>query len=208
MLTESTGSALCDSGLAYGRHWERNQLKSLEDFKTAPEVTADRDYYTISVFHYLLKSAGLALDSLCHEFNSMAANDWDGEYYGVSKAGQDWLDEEAFTEQRSWNTYNHESSLSQVLQGTELKHDNGVYLLLQIHQGCDVRGGYTSAKLFLLPADYIGPEHVFGTVTRPDGQMINVDNTYTGYSLTDENGNEVEISDEDKVCLCLSEFDY
>ena len=25
MLTESTGAALCDSGGAYGRHWQRNQ---------------------------------------------------------------------------------------------------------------------------------------------------------------------------------------
>ena len=32
MLIESTGQHMLDSGGAYGRHWERNQKMSLEDF--------------------------------------------------------------------------------------------------------------------------------------------------------------------------------
>ena len=206
MLTESTGSHFLDSGGAYGRHWQRNQLKSLEDFKNAPAVIWEGDYYIISVFHYLLKCGGLELDPLCHEFNSMDVEDWDGEFYGVSKAGQQWLDANDFTSDRSWNTYNHESSLSQVLQGTELERDGEKYLLLQIHQGCDVRGGYTDAKLFKLEHGYMGGEDVYGCVIRPDGETISVDSCYNGYSLTDENGNAVEIGEEDKVELELMEF--
>lgn len=206
MLTESTGAALCDSGGAYGRHWERNQLKSLEDFRNEPEVTWNGDDYTISVFHYLLKCGGLELDTLCYGFNSMPVEDWDGDYYGVSEAGQQWLDANGFTSKRSWNTYNHESSLSQVLQGTELDRDGEGYLLLQIHQGCDVRGGYTDAKLFKLEHGFMGGEDVIGCVTRPNGEVVSVDNKYNGYSLTDEKGNDVEISEEDKVELDLIEF--
>lgn len=206
MLTESTGASLCDSGGAYGRHWERNQLKTLEDFKNAPEVTWDGYSYTINVFHYLMKCGGLELDSFCHDFNSKDVEDWDGDYYGVSKAGQAWLDNYEFTSDRSWNTYNHESSLSQVLQGTELERDGEKYLLLQIHQGCDVRGGYTDAKLFKLEYGYMGGEDVCGCVLRPDGKVILVDNMYNGHSLTDENGNEVEIGEEDKVEVSLIEF--
>jgi hypothetical protein len=205
MLTESTGAALCDSGGAYGRHWERNQKKSLEDLQSEPEVKWDGDSYTISVFHYLMKCGGLELDDLCNEFNAQDVEDWDGDCYGVSKSGQDWLDEQGFIHHQGWNTYNGETSLSQVLQGHNLELNGEQYVLLQIHQGCDVRGGYTDAKLFRLEYDYMAPEQVLGTVTRPDGETISVDNFYNGYNLTDENGQEVEIAEDDQVDLYLIE---
>lgn len=53
----------------------------------------------------------------------------------------------------SWNTYNHEfGSLSQVLQGVtvnwETRDAGPQYSLVQVHQGCDVRGGYTHPRVF------------------------------------------------------------
>ena len=33
MLTENTGVHMLDSGGAYGRNWERNQVKTIEDFE-------------------------------------------------------------------------------------------------------------------------------------------------------------------------------
>ena len=33
MLTENTGSAMLDSGDAYGRHWENNKQRTIDDFK-------------------------------------------------------------------------------------------------------------------------------------------------------------------------------
>ena len=33
MLVENTGSHMCDSGGAYGRHHERNASKTIEDFE-------------------------------------------------------------------------------------------------------------------------------------------------------------------------------
>ena len=205
MLTESTGTALCDSGGTYGRHWERNQHKSLEDFKAEPEVEwARHGYYTVSVFHYILK-CGLDLDDLCHEFNAQDVDDWHGEYYGISAAGQQWLDEHGFNHERDWNTYNHESALSQILQGTELTYNGERYVLLQLHQGCDARAGYTDARLFHLPHGFMSGEDVLGTVTRKNGETISVDNMYNGHSLTDEHGNEVEITEDDQVDLFLTE---
>ena len=51
--------------------------------------------------------------------------------------------------QPEFNTYNGDSDLSQILQGAWLEDADGdTYLLLQIHGGCDARGGYTDAKLF------------------------------------------------------------
>lgn len=45
LLTTSTWSALCDSGGAYGRHWERNQKKSIQDFIREPEIYTELTTY-------------------------------------------------------------------------------------------------------------------------------------------------------------------
>jgi hypothetical protein len=49
------------------------------------------------------------------------------------------------------NTYNNEDLLSQTIQFTyfEVEHGDAI-VMLQIHGGCDVRGGYTAPKLFTL----------------------------------------------------------
>ena len=36
MLVESTGTHMLDSGGGSNRHWQRNQVKSLEDFQSEP----------------------------------------------------------------------------------------------------------------------------------------------------------------------------
>jgi len=164
MLTENTGVHMLDSGGAYGRNWERNQVKTIEDFENEPEevYTYSKRWNelsrTVSVYHYLSQ---LQTDKVCDKFNAMPCEDWDAEdVYGVSKAQWEWLNE-FFPELEvtaTFNTYNWDSDLSQILQGSWIEgYRVGIglerYLLLQIHGGCDARGGYTDAKLFL-PPDY------------------------------------------------------
>ena len=63
---------------------------------------------------------------------------------------------------RTFNTYNGDSDLSQVLQGSYLEINDEEYIMLQIHGGCDVRGGYTNARLFkhnIDEAEYL-PEYM------------------------------------------------
>jgi hypothetical protein len=48
------------------------------------------------------------------------------------------------------NTYNHENLLSQVLQYVYFETDDNSYVILSIHGGCDVRGGYTRPRVFEL----------------------------------------------------------
>jgi translation initiation factor 2 beta subunit (eIF-2beta)/eIF-5 len=157
MLTENTGTALGDSGGAYGRNWERNQKKTIEDFDKELEVkvSLDKDgylYRDVSVFHYL---SGLELDDTCREFNKINTEpeDWNSELYGVSKKGYNYLvkvfGEDAINQaiENYINTYNYDSDLSQTLQYTIIEDE---WILMQIHGGCDVRGGYTDAKLFKL----------------------------------------------------------
>lgn len=155
MLTENTGAHPCDSGGAYGRHFERNQRKTLDDFRNEPAEAYARENgwieRRVSVFHYLL-NFGLELDALCLKFNRLnkGAKDWDAEdVYGVSgKAWKVLTNGSEVKIGRTFNTYNGDSDLSQILQGTHLEIDGESYILLQIHGGCDARGGYTDARLF------------------------------------------------------------
>jgi len=166
MLTECTGKHICDSGFSDGRHWQRNQKKTIEDFENEPEENIYKEdgyiYRDLSVFHYLSE---LQLDDICNSFNRVNSNcqDWDATtnddnfIYGVSKQAWTYLNFLAYKRlnsdvkiNRTWNTYNGESDLTQVLQGSNLTINDEEYILLQIHNGADVRGGYTDAKLFKL----------------------------------------------------------
>jgi len=160
MLTECTGKHMCDSGMSDSRHWQRNQKKSIEDFENEPEEhiykEGDYIYRDLSVFHYLSE---LELDDICDRFNRIQSqsDNWDSDFnsdkfvYGVSAEAQQVLEHHnEVIINRSWNTYNGESDLTQTLQGANLTINEDEYILIQIHNGADVRGGYTDAKLFKL----------------------------------------------------------
>ena len=166
MLTENTGKHMLDSGGAYGRNWQRNAGASLDDWRARPSATLEiymREYNgklmadlspCIDVFH-LLTGGALELNEFCREFNKLPVDDWKGDFYGVSMHGAEWLENRGFVAHgESFNTYNWASNHSQVMQGQELARESEWgqenYVLLQIHGGADVRGGYTDAKLFKL----------------------------------------------------------
>jgi len=168
MLTENTGSHMLDSGGAYGRNWSRNQAKTIEDFDNEQEQTIEKSEWTdrdgkvhtqyertVSVFHYLSE---LESDHVCDKFNELNTDckDWDGDFaWGVSQKGADFLELIGMKSKHEFNTYNGDCDLSQVLQGSWLDMDGEPYLLLQIHGGADVRGGYTDAKLFKVQDDWM-----------------------------------------------------
>ena len=155
MLTTSTGAHMLDSGGStargeYGRHWQRNQERTLEDFQNEPVATLNHwGELEISVFHHLNKSLTRSpeMDLLYLEFTkdsegSHLANIADFIEYLGAEAGYD------------VNTYNHESALSQVLQYQTFSTGARQYVALQIHQGADVRGGYTRPVIFELEDEY------------------------------------------------------
>ena len=45
-------------------------------------------------------------------------------------------------------TYNDQSLLSQDIVFNQFSHDHTDYVILQIHNGCDARGGFTSPRVF------------------------------------------------------------
>ena len=169
MLTECTGKDMCDSGGDSGRHWQRNQKNTIKDFENEPEehIYKDGDYIyrDLSVFHYLSE---LELDNICNRFNRIQrqSDNWNSDFdsdvfvYGVSSEAQQVLEyHNKVIINRSWNTYNGECDLTQCLQGANLTINNYEYILIQIHNGADVRGGYTDAKLFKL--NYEGLIHSY-----------------------------------------------
>lgn len=204
MLTEDTGRHLLDSGGESGRNWQRNQGRTPEQFRAEPEVSADGDTYVISLYHFLER--GLDYDDLCHEYNTtfVPAKNHDGRVWGTSSEALEWLSDNGFEVGDTFNSYNHDSHLSQVIQYTLLRRECQDYLLLQVHGGCDVRGGYTDARLFVAE-DGWSFEDVYGQVTRADGEVVEVGNGYDGTSITDMDGNAVEARPGDRIELFLTD---
>lgn len=177
MLTENTGKHFLDSGYAYGRHWQKNKAKTIEDFISEDEATlyiSKRqnelmpEVY-ISLFHYL--SINLELDSICQTFNALPCDNWDSDMFGVSKEGREFLENIDATILNDYNSYNWNSPLSQVIQYTLLDIDGTNYVTLQVHGGCDVRGGYTDAKLFMA-CEFFGYEAASFEISRGQHRLI------------------------------------
>lgn len=163
MLTEPTGVSILDSGDAYGRHWQRNAGTDLTFWQDRPEATLDRwGCITLDVFHYMLGRLEYVPDADEGWQEWAAANDPDDrrgwldlavEYAETVNAGDCYGE---LREVRTWNTYNGEDMLSQVLQGVTYcggEYGDEVYALVQIHGGCDVRGGYTRPRVFRVMCD-------------------------------------------------------
>jgi len=169
MLTEPTGRALCDSGDAYGRNWERNQGRA---FETEPEALADfhvgtwRDgvpelevSVTLNVYHFLKRVASPAerLDKLFQRYAALPRNESEG-WISIMESFLDRL--KAFGievgglygegQPMMVNTYNGEDCLSQVLQYLYFEMNDKAYAIIQVHGGCDVRGGYSTPHVFEL----------------------------------------------------------
>jgi hypothetical protein len=150
MLTENTGTHFLDSGGASGRHWQRNQDR---DFGAEPEVTYPYEGLLprLNVFHWL--SERLTFDSV--KTAALRAFGERESLYGLQlaeayvaechkNAGGVYGDGKPFTV----NTYNHECALSQTLQFVFFTVDDEAFVALQIHNGADVRGGYTDPQVF------------------------------------------------------------
>lgn len=169
MLIENTGRHFLDSGGAYGRAWERNQAAAGDDpveyFKSRPEAWWDYGTITLDVFHFLSSRLEYAQD-LDRAFRTFVRTGPEDRYFNAPSTADAFisaLEDKGWAERGTdfhgmWvNTYNNEDALSQVLQYVcltltgECPWGNGFggsYVLLSIHGGCDVRGGYTGFRAF------------------------------------------------------------
>ena len=157
MLTESTGTNFLDSGGDNGRHWQRNQLRTLEDFKKDELVSIDTKYneITLNIFPFLNEFLEYDQDENEHFNNYLKANG----FHNDNESTQIYFENALFNgfKCNHINTYNDDCILSQTLQiiysDSIFESDNQI-IALSIHNGADVRGGYTDFKIF--GADFDG----------------------------------------------------
>ena len=172
MLKEKTGTSILDSGDAYGRNWERNQFR---DFDQEPHAWLSFKHryidFTYNIYHWLLQHLTYH-EELDQNFQEFCKGRPDTYYLEDMAAWPEYLleqsadsDSEATIEPLYFasqipvieNSYNGESLLSQVIQWAGFQLDCTEIIVLQVHNGCDVRGGYTRPRVFEAKegADYI-----------------------------------------------------
>lgn len=195
MLLENTGTHLLDSGGKEGRLWQRNQGKIFDDEKRVELEFYDGifEYEIVSTYHYL--SEVLDNTEISEQFTDLLR---DKDSHWVQE-GIEFIKDEGYdidNVREVVNTYNGENNLSQILLFSTFTYNEEAYVLLQIHGGADVRGGYTNARCFKLEGYLTGQVDVYGSV---NGE--NVENTYNGHSITKESGEEIEIKEADEFYL-------
>ena len=200
MLTENTGRHFLDSGDAYGRHWQRNAGMTADDWDAIPAASLDKwGCFNLSTYHYLKERLEFApdLDAMFQEF--YAASEDSG--YAASA---EWLASLGIEELHSFNSYNGEDFLSQVIQGITFRYGDyyDVYVILQTHNGADVRGGYSTPRVFLVNCDM--PEYF--PYDNADAGMwcTNCDWGYdirANSELTDRDGNYISFREFDLESL-------
>lgn len=163
----NTGTHMLDSGGAYGRHWQRNQERDLEKEQSVTiEAWEDKNnpghssdwYLTFNTFQWLNEYVDVSYDDdLQKQFEQFCDDEnWDMQMSGMEAFAQHLIDEGKATGFQGdssafvINTYNHENLLDQTLQFVLFNIDGEDFVLLQVHGGADVRGGYTDAVVYSL----------------------------------------------------------
>ena len=170
MLTENTGIAMMDSGGDNGRMWQRNQGIS---FANETESSVEFSVYnetleivvTKSLYHHLVNTLEFSQD-MQERYDSFVENSDDSHYEdihnfimylcdmgevtieNIQKRNGQSIDDAVYQAINVWNSYNGESTLSQTIQGWSGEINGESFVILQVHGGADVRGGYTSPKIF------------------------------------------------------------
>jgi hypothetical protein len=213
MLTENTGGDILDSGGAYGRNWQRNQNKTLEDFKKQPHEWLESKYGIVAKSLYWHLVDHLTIDEpLTAYFDKFAELNPDDTYLELMSL---WLDslgvgpeDDFYSDRWEFNSYNFENWLpNQTIQGAFFKLNDEDYLIMQVHGGCDVRGGYTKPRVFAL--NYEGRDGFIFNAMRADFLCSSAECTrrlmVDGHQIqvTDEDGNELEtLQDVEDVTAC------
>lgn len=169
MLRENTGCHMLDSGSLYGRHWQKNQTRNFLDEPSATlrfSIYGKSNWnieYTRNIFHFLTRNL-VYNQPLTDEFNGFMA---DKDYSDLTGM-EDFCELNGF-KYFTCNTYNESCNLDQTLQFTSFgDSDSYSHVLLQIHGGCDVRGGYTSPIVFDLLDEYSLFGLADGTIVCPE----------------------------------------
>ena len=159
LLKEPIAHHICDSGGAYGYQYEKNQEQGyLTGFSPVDEYTNEETnerelIITIPLFDFLTYNLIRDEDAVEVEkrlFNVLTERDIN--YYHIFEVQEviEELFEEGLLKLEYVNTYNMVEYISQTIQFCPFENEGEEYLILQIHNGCDVRSGYTKPMVFKL----------------------------------------------------------
>ena len=167
MLCEDTGIHFMDSGGNAGRHWQRNQTKA---FTEAPPVTVDFSGghidTSINLYHWLCDR--LDYDPIMQRKFKAFSNRKSQKENNYLELMENFVEDAYKTAEKTGsrfgrihreqlpgvvNSYNENCSLSQTIQFIYWEDEDSNHVLLQIHNGADVRGGYTAPKAFTCKGD-------------------------------------------------------
>lgn len=163
MLTENTGRSLFDSGDYYGRNYEFNQKINL-DAQRASELRAYVRQGKLdlcishNVYHWLAEKLTYAPD-MDRKFQRFAQRRSHACWLEVMEEFAGLLKKRGATgiygdgSPMTVNTYNGPDLLSQTIQYVYLELDGESFCILQTHNGCDVRGGYSRPRCFALNSE-------------------------------------------------------
>ncbi|PNX45319.1 MAG: hypothetical protein BV459_08855, partial [Thermoplasmata archaeon M11B2D] len=154
MLVENTGVHMLDSGGAYGRAWQRN--RTVTNWDEIPDISIDIDDEERCQFSVIRSTYHFLVNNLLYDEECERLEKWFKAWARDGKMNKEtWIHcMEKFPEElgagdiKSYNTYDGENVLNQVLQFVCFSWDDNEWVLLQVHGGCDVRGGYSIPKVF------------------------------------------------------------
>lgn len=153
-LMENTGRHMLDSGGAYGRGFERKKGWTVESFKEKGSVyVQDEDYILINTFMWLaaLLTYEPELDATFEKFSQQPIRK-DLHWMGCMEEFMERLHDKqssGIEDRDITNTYNYDNPLDEVLQfGLINTYEHGNLVILQTHNGCDVRGGYSRPRVY------------------------------------------------------------
>jgi hypothetical protein len=203
MLKENTGIHFLDSGSAYGRHWQNNQVRQ---FDNEPESSLSFQYdyieYSRNVYHFLCNALeyNKGLTNSLNHFESKR-DDYESWYDTI----QAWIDCKGYKIIHSDNTYNSQNNISQDFLYYLVSTDQNAsdlydteFVILMIHGGCDIRGGYTSPKIFNCDIDQL-LFYSDGSIFCENGHNWYTDDAYNWYS--DNRDNDTKLNDFNMVDL-------
>ena len=195
MLRENTGVNMLDSGGAYGRNWQKNQKRK---FENENKFIIEEDYALRNIYFYLVENLKVTVDSkkfqrIYNRINKGSEECYMHDIYSFI----DYLEEYGYLQEDNYlickkseviNTYNYENCLSQTLQYAVFYNENKYFIVLQIHGGCDARGGYTKPKVFELE-DYekFYFEQFNYSVETVKNKQYYTDDCYNFYNSDDSN---------------------
>lgn len=184
LLKENTGTHFLDGGGDSNRHWQNNATRN---FNKEPRILWDNYGYSVNIYHYLCDI--LSTDHNTRRINSFIKRNnlhWVREVE-EEITNKDFMSHEIEDWSELYNTYNYTENISQTLLFQTFYINGEMYVLLQVHQGADVRGGYTQTRCFKLNGYLTGLVDVYGTV---DGRKIEMGSW--GQLIYTDTGEEVE----------------